>query len=196
MDNSNFFIPRFGKRNSFIEKKLTKVYFQRKINPEDLPNFKKALKTFFTDYSKYFQTTFENNKIVIGKKYDNNPKTNMRISLTETGNQKLRTKKQIKRQTVKRPGVSRADSLNRSRYLYDEKRKSFEDSILKPGQRFIDDKEIDKLFNLYKEIRRVNRNRSNNFINIKDLKEYKELKNDYMLIQNQMKAFLKCIQPL
>lgn len=191
MDNSNFFIPRFGKRNSFIEKKLTKVYFQRKINPEDLPNFKKALKTFFTDYSKYFQTTFENNKIVIGKKYDNNPKTNMRISLTETGNQKLRTKKQIKRQTVKRPGVSRADSLNRSRYLYDEKRKSFEDSILKPGQRFIDDKEIDKLFNLYKEIRRVNRNRSNNFINIKDLKEYKELKNDYMFNTKSNESFFK-----
>ena len=56
MDNSNFFLPRFGKRNSFIEKQLKKVYFQRKINPEDFPNFKKTLKTFFTDYSQYFQS--------------------------------------------------------------------------------------------------------------------------------------------
>lgn len=191
MDNSNFFLPRFGKRNSFIEKQLKKVYFQRKINPEDFPNFKKTLKTFFTDYSQYFQTSFENNKIIIGKKYDNNPKTNMRISLTEAGNQKLKTKKYIKRQTMKRQGASRSDSLNRSRYLYEEKRKSFEDSILKPGQRFIDDKEIDKLFNLYKEIRRVNRNRSNNFINIKDLKEYKELKSDYMFNTKSSDNFFK-----
>ena len=177
----NFFLPRFGKKSTHREKRMEKVYFQRKINPEELPNFKKMLKTFFTDYSKYFQTSFENNRIIVGKKYDNNQKNNMRISLTESGNQKLKTKKYIKRPTMKRNGVSRADSLNRSRYMYEDKRKSFEDSILKPGQKFIDDKEIEKLFNLYKEVRRVNKNKSSNFVNIKELKEYKELKNDFNL---------------
>ena len=178
MDNSNFFLPKFGKRNSHLENKMQKVYFQRKINLEDLPNYKKVLKTFFTDYTRYFETSFDNNRIIVGKKYDNYHKTNTPISLTESANQKMKTKKTLKRQT-KRPGVSRADSLNRSKYLYEERRKSFEDSLLKPGQRFIEDKEIDKLFSLFKEIRRVNRNRSNNFVNIKDLKEYRELKNDY-----------------
>jgi hypothetical protein len=47
----NFFLPRFGKKSTHREKRMEKVYFQRKINPEELPNFKKMLKTFFTDYS-------------------------------------------------------------------------------------------------------------------------------------------------
>ena len=75
----NFFLPRFGKKSTHREKRMEKVYFQRKINPEELPNFKKMLKTFFTDYSQYFQTSFENNRIIVGKKYDNNQKKNMSI---------------------------------------------------------------------------------------------------------------------
>ena len=52
----------------------------------------------------------------------------------------------MKRPTLKRPMMSRADSMNRSKLFNDEKRKSFEENILKPGQRFIEDKEVDKLF--------------------------------------------------
>ena len=177
MDNTNFFTSKFGKK-SMRERKLQKVYFQRKINTENYPKYKNVLKTFFNDCSKYFDTSFDENHIIVGKKYNLNQKLNIPISLTESGNQKLRNKKFFKKPTLRRTVMMRSDSINRSRITHDDKKKSFEENILKPGQRFIEDKEIDKLFNLYRELRRINKYRSNNFINMKELKELKESKNE------------------
>ena len=171
MDNPNYFMSKFGKK-TMREKKMQKIYFQRKINTENYPNYKNVLKTFFNDSSKYFDTSFDENHIIVGKKYNLNQKLNIPISLTESGNLKLKNKKYIKRPTMKRSGMIRSDSMNRSRITHDDiKKKSFEENSLKPGQRFIEDKEIDKLFNLYRELRIINKNRSNNFVNMKELKE-------------------------
>ena len=158
--------------------KSHKVYFQRKINIQNHPLIQKNLKTFFEDYSKYFETSYDNNKIIVGKKYNKNGRSKNRISMTEIGSPKSKLKRLLKRPTMKRPMLMKSDSLNRSRFTYDDKKKSYEESNLKPGQRYIDDKEIDKLFNLFRKLRRKNKNRGNNFENVEELKEFKEFKNE------------------
>ena len=192
MEAQNFFRSRFGKKNT-LDRKICKVYFQRKIKTENYPNIQKKLNTFFNDYSKYFDTSFEENHIIVGKKYDNIQKKNIPLSLTESGVIKSKNKRLMKRPTLKRPMMSRADSMNRSKLFNDEKRKSFEENILKPGQRFIEDKEVDKLFNLYRELRKINKNRSNNFISLKELKELKEAKekNEKNFINKSTDNFFK-----
>ena len=176
MENHNFFSSRFAKKTT-REKKTQKVYFQRKIKTENYPVLQKNLNTFFNDYSKYFETSFEDNHIVFGKKKSNFRK-NSQLGLTDMGSPKSKTKRNIKRPTIRRQVLLRNDSINRSKFTYEDKRKSFEENNLKPGQRFIDDKEIEKLFNLFKELRKINKNRTSHFMNIKDLKELKEAKNE------------------
>ena len=64
------------------------------------------------------------------------------------------------------------DQINQ--LITEEKKKVFtneEENKLKPGQRFIEDKEVENLFNLYKEVRRINKNRNNNFVTLKELNE-------------------------
>ena len=173
MDNQNFFSSSFGKKTK-KDKKLQKVYFQRKINTQNYPILQNKLKTFFNDYSKYFETSFDENHIIVGKKYETNQRNHSPLALSDSMNQKTKTKRLLKRPTIKRQVNSRTDSINRSRLYNDEKRKSFEENNLKPGQRFIEDKEIEKIFGLYKELRQINKNRSNNFMNIKELQEKKD----------------------
>ena len=67
----------------------------------------------------------------------------------------------------------------------DDKRKSFEENNLKPGQRFIDDREIDKLFNLFRELRKINKDRNCHFINMQELKEIKEAQNERSYFNNK-----------
>ena len=158
--------------------KSHKVYFQRKINIQNHPLIQKNLKTFFFFFSKYFETSYDNNKIIVGKKYNKNDSSKNRISMTEIGSPKSKLKRLLKRPTMKRPMLMKSDSLNRSRFTYDDKKKSYEESNLKPGQRYIDDKEIDKLFNLFRKLRRKNKNGIDNGENMEELKELKEFRND------------------
>ena len=171
---TNFFTGKFKKNNLRVPN-IRKVYFQRKIKTEEYPSLQKNLKTFFNDYSKYFDTSFEENHIIVGKKYNSNHKSNLLMSSNDEVNTKFKGKRYAKRPTLKKNFWSKkSDSINRSKF--DDKRASFEDkeNNLKPNQRFIDDKEIDKLFNLFRELRKINKNRSHNFMNLKELKEAKE----------------------
>ena len=186
MESQNFFTAHFGKKTQREKKTTQTVFFQRKINTENFPNLQKNLKTFFNDYSKYFQTTFEdNNRIIVGKKYSRNKRSNAKNSLTEAWSPKSKNKRLMKRPTIRRFVSMRSDSLNRSKMNNDDKRKSFEENNLKPGQRFIDDREIDKLFNLFRELRKINKDRNCHFINMQELKEIKEAQNERSYFNNK-----------
>ena len=117
MENNNFFSGKFLK-NSLREKQLKKVYFQKKINTEQYPSLQKNLKAFFNDYSKYFDTSFENNRIIVGKKYSSNHKLNSPVSSIDSNNNKFKGKKTImRRPTIKKPNwLRKSDSLNISKY--------------------------------------------------------------------------------
>ena len=172
---NNFFSGKFGKTKKISDhRKFQKVYFQRKINTENYPNLQKNLQTFFNDYSKYFETSFDNNHIIVGKKYDRSHKNNLPLVTNDITNQKFKNKKLMKRPTLKRPILLRkSDSFNISK-LDDKRSLDEKENNLKPGQRFIDDKEIERLFNLYRELRKINKNKCDNFINLKELKDSRE----------------------
>ena len=125
MESQNFFTAHFGKKTQREKKKTQTVFFQRKINTENFPNLQKNLKTFFNDYSKYFQTTFEdNNRIIVGKKYNRNKRSNAKNSLTEEWSPKSKNKRFMKRPTIRRFVSMRSDSLNRSKINNEDKKKS------------------------------------------------------------------------
>ena len=180
------------KDNNIKNKKIEKEYFLKKINLKNYPKLKKNLEIFFNDSKKYFDTSYENKYIIVGKK--NNIKNNKKLTtvLTESMNNKNKSKnfKLLRRMSLIKGSVLRAsnDSSNKSnsknsknsKNITEEKRKAFtnvEENALKPGQRFIDDKEVDKIFNLFKEVRRINNNKINNFVTLNELNETKSKNN-------------------
>ena len=159
-------------KDNLLNKKLPKEYFLKKINIEDYPKLKKNLQSFFDDSNKYFQTTYGDKRIIIGKKYNNHRKDTLYNSFSDKidSKKKNKSKKLYKRMTLKK-NFSLKSSIDKAT---EEKKKNytvFEENSLKQGQKFIDDKEVETLFNLYKEARKINKNRINKFVTVKDLKE-------------------------
>ena len=157
--------------------KIPKEYFLKKIKIEQHPILHNNLNIFFNDSKNYFQTSYEDKYIIIGKKYN-------KISRRKYINpydanfsvKKAKSKKTINRMSLKKPTILRSSNelTRRSKTLIEEKKKVFttyEENSLKQGQRFIDDKEVDEIFNLFKKVRKINRNRYNNFITIKELND-------------------------
>ena len=170
------------KDNYFFNQKIPKEYFLKKININKYPKMKNNLNTFFNDCNKYFETSYDDKYIIVGKKYNNNDNNQLINPFSENliNKNKNKNKKLFKRMTLKKPislKASNESSRNtKNKNILEEKKKAFtsvEESSLKQGQRFIDDKEIDNLFNLFKEVRRINKNKINNFITVRELSETK-----------------------
>jgi hypothetical protein len=157
----------------------------KKINIEDFPKMKKNLDIFFNDSKKYFDTSYEDKYIIIGKKSDKKNKKKLNASLKDSINSKIKSKNMniLRRMSLYKSNILKSsnDSSNKSnirssKIITEEKKKvfiNFEENALKPGQRFIDDKEVENLFNLYKEVRRINKDKTNNFVTVKELNESK-----------------------
>ena len=159
-------------KDNLYERKLPKEYFLKKINIDEYPKLKKNLKCFFDDSNKYFQTTYDDKRIIIGKKYNNYNKDTLYNSYSDKidSKKKNKSKRLFKRMTLKK-NFSLKSSIDKAA---EEKKKNytaFEENSLKQGQKFIDDKEVETLFNLYKEARKINKNRINKFVTVKDLRE-------------------------
>jgi len=176
--------------NNIKNIKIEKEYFLKKINIKNYPKLKKNLEIFFNDSKKYFNTSYENKYIIIGKK--NSIKNNKKLTtvLTESINNKNKSKnfKLLRRMSLMKGSVLRSSNdtsiksnSRNSKNITEVKKKGFsnvEENALKPGQRFIDDKEVDKIFNLFKEVRRINNNKINNFVTLKELNETKNKNNN------------------
>ena len=155
----------------------------KKINIEKYPKIKKSLNSFFNDVNKYFETSYDDKYLIIGNTHtgkktilfsgkNRNKKINRRISISKA-NLKLSNDSQNKSIIIQK-------SL--SRFLNEEKKRKYtsaDGNSLKPGQRFIEDKEIENIFNLYKELRNINKNKKNNFATLKELNESKNIFDSY-----------------
>ena len=143
---------------------IPREFMLKKINLNNYPKLKTKLNTFFNDINKYFETSFEDKYIIIGKKSKN---CKLGSSLDISGKNKNR--KIVRRMSIKAPNTmkSSADSLKLlSSNVTDDKNKNFtshDENILKPGQRFIEDKEIEQIFSIFKEVRKMNKSK-NDFI--------------------------------
>ena len=159
------------KENQVFKKTIPKEFMLKKINIEEYPKFKKNLNSFFNDINKYFETSYDDKFIIIGNKH----KHKNLIPFENAG--KNRIKKWLNRITFKSLLKASNDSqknltIFQNKGKHEDKKKniaSSEENSLKPGQRFVDDKEIENIFNLYKELRKINKNKNSKFITLKDL---------------------------
>ena len=69
MEKNNLLGVKF-KDNCLFKRKMPKEYFLKKINIEEFPKLKKNLISFFNDSNKYLQTSYDDKRIIIGKKYN------------------------------------------------------------------------------------------------------------------------------
>lgn len=167
------------KGNCFQNEKIPKEYLLKKININQHPKIKKHLNIFFNDINKYFETSYNDKYIIVGKKYKNNNNKNQLINPFSdilTNKSKNKNRKLFKRIDLKKSNKFNNDSSNNktNKSKSEEKKKNFtsvEENSLKHWQRFIEDKEIDNLFNLFKELRKINKNKINNYISLKELRK-------------------------
>lgn len=147
---------------------IPKEFMLKKIRLSEYPKLKTKLNTFFNDINKYFETSFEDKYIIVGKKSTNN---RLGSSLDISG--KSKNRKLARRMSIKASNIlkSSADSqsylINSQKLLNsnvtDDKKKNFtshDGSILKPGQRFINDNEIEQIFSIFKEVRNMNKSKN------------------------------------
>jgi len=161
---------------------IPKEFMLKKIQLSNYPKLKTKLNTFFTDIDKYFETSFEDKYIIVGKKSKN---SRLGSSLDASG--KSKNRKLVRRMSVKASNIMKS-STDSQKYLVnnqkllssnvteDNKRKNFtshDENILRPGQRFIDDSEIEQIFNIFKEVRKMNKSKNDSVKTQKELDKSK-----------------------
>jgi hypothetical protein len=185
MDDNKLKIDSNNK--NLFSKKVPKEYFVKKIDVKSYPKLRKNLDLFFNDINKYFETSYDNKYLIVGKKLKDSD-TKIKASCLENYKKKLFHKKATLKKShniLKTSNNSNKNSMSpkskkksnfSSRNITDEKRKNFtsvDETQLKLGQRFVDDKELDSIFNLFKELQRLNKNKNKDFLTFKELNEYK-----------------------
>lgn len=160
---------------------IPKEFMLKKIHLDDYPKLKAKLNIFFTDINKYFETSFGDKYIIVGKKSKN---SRLGSSLDTSG--KSKNRKLLRRMSVKSSNILKS-SVDSQRYLInsqkllisnvtDDKKKNFtsyDENILKPGQRFINDSEVEQIFSIFKEIRKMNNSKNDNANTQKELDKSK-----------------------
>ena len=173
--------PKIDSNNNLLfSKKIPKEYLVKKIDVKSYPKIRKNLDLFFNDINKYFETSYDNKYLILGKKLkDIDSKS--KASFLENHKKNL----SLKKSTLKKSYNSNKNSMSpksknksnfSSRNITDERRKNFssvDETQLKQGQRFVDDKELDNIFKLFKELQRFNKNRNKDFLTFKELSSYK-----------------------
>ena len=168
------------KDNYFFQNRGQKEYLLKKININEHPKIKKTLNTFFNDTNKYFEDSYDNKHIIVGKKYTSKNRKGIINPYDNINNKaKPKNKKLFKRMTLKNCASLKTENEKsykaQNKDAIKEEKNTLglytEESQLKPGQRFITDKEIDNIFSLFREVRRINKNKFNNFMTLKKLNE-------------------------
>lgn len=163
--------------NKNYSSNIPKEFMLKKISLSHYPKLKKNLNIFFTDINKYFDTSFEDKYIIVGKK-------SKKRKISTPG--KSKNRKLVRRKSVKEPNIlkSPADSqrylINNQKLLnsntVDVKKKNttnYNESILKPGQRIIEDNEIEEIFKAFKEVKKINKSKNDRIKTQKDLNKSK-----------------------
>ena len=163
------------KKNNYANK-TQREFFIKKIKIKNNPRLKRNLDLFFNDANKYFDTTYDNKILVMGKNFkDKRNKTTS--SFYENSKKKLFKKMSTlkKYNNLKNSGESdkKSGSIKSriSKNITEEKKKNLtvEENQLKMGQRFIDDKELESIFKAFKDLKKLNKDKIKDFITLKEL---------------------------
>ena len=184
------------------KKKTTNKYKFReltieKIKLQEKPDMKKYLKEFFQNPKKYFNNEFDNKQVILGKvktvmeKYE--------VPVPKKFQRRLNNRSKTRKYNLNNGTLSEQISL------FNDKRRVFKgtnDSTLKEGQRYINDREIENIFKSFQRVHEINKNKIKDFITTQELidsiyiyhddehnkKEKKNLKNKLITEENNLKG--------
>lgn len=150
------------------KEKDKKKFFLKKIRLTDFPDLKKIYKDFFNNSSNYLNGKYKNKYILIGKLHNKKEKDDLILK--------------IKNKMFKNKKISVISKITTENNSYIEKKNFIDNKInknstLKLGQQYIDDIELDDLFNKFKTVHKINKSKTTNFITLKDIIE-KKIKNN------------------
>ena len=157
--------------------KTQREFFIKKIKLKNNPKIKRNLDLFFNDKNKYFETTYDNKLLIMGKNFkDKRNKTTSSFSDSTKKNliKKMSTLKKynnLKNSSESDKKSSSVKSRTFSKNITEEKKKNFiaEENQLRMGKRFIDDKELESIFKAFKDLRKLNKHKIKDFITLKEL---------------------------
>ena len=164
-----------NKKKVFIDNK-TRLLLLKKIKLTKFPQLSQNLDDFFWNSEKYFQPIYEDHIIIVG---NNQNKTKPRILKRKI------TRKQSRKMIAQSLRISSdkkklADGKTDITSPRIEKKKGINKIVkeigLKKGQKYIDDLELEELFNKFKTVQKINRKKSNNFIMAKEYIDNKNYK--------------------
>ena len=140
----------------------------KKINLEEKPEYEKFLTTYFSDPTKYFLKDFKNSPIVVGKKY--NPNSRFKLQYSGKLNVKKKYKKPLVLQSINE--TKNKSSLEQSS-VEQVKQNVPKDNVLKVGQRYVDDVELNNIFTIFKNTQKANKNKYHNQLTINDIRKFR-----------------------
>ena len=140
-----------------------------KIKLEEKPEYKKFLHSYFNDPSKYFVKKFKDNPVIVGKKYNKNTSFQIKFDVRTSPKRKLK-KNFVNKTIVEHKKNSSSDKSSEEKNNNGDLQK---DNNLKPGQRYVDDLEINEIFTNFKNTQKANKNKITNNIKINDIRKFR-----------------------
>ena len=158
--------------NNYPEAKTQLIL--EKIKLEEKPEYKKFLQTYFNDPSKYFLRNFNDNPIVVGKKYNKNKSFKIQIEARNSPKRKMKKNNFLLKSDPKSKSSSDQSSSDQNKDKgFTQKESSINTNNLKSGQRYINDLELNEIFSNFKNAQKANKNKIYNFITINDIRKFR-----------------------
>jgi hypothetical protein len=168
---------------------MSKLLILKKIKLNKYPIFSKNLKEFFWNRDKYFQPKYKDHYIVIGNKDNTKSKKNSTIK-RKINRKQTRRNVTLTISTDKRNlNESRRCSINDNNRRKGSSIKNVKETELKVGQKYINDYELEELFNMFQKVQKMNRKKVDNFIMAK---EY--IDNNSLILRTKTSKFIPQIK--
>ena len=154
-----------NKRKVPIENK-TKLLLLRKIKLGKFPQLSKNLNDFFWNSEKYFEPRYKDHLIVVGNKQNyktRSPITKRRVNKRQTRKmliQSLHSSTDLKKKLIETKDDTSSSRTDKKRGIS----KNTKEGGLKNGQKYIDDFELEELFDMFKKVQKINKKKFNNFV--------------------------------
>ena len=174
----------------FSEDNKKRQLFVKKIKLSDFPDLSKKYNDFFNNDINYFNNKYKNNYIVVGKIQENKDKEEI---IAKMKNNKGKYKKYL----INSSKFSNSRMISEDSSAGEKKliNKYIKDTSLKIGQQYIDENNLEDLFNKFKTVKKINKSKTRNFITVKDLIENKikinSFKNHLKIENNEIRQFGK-----
>ena len=157
MEDNNNYLKKIN-----VSSSRSKLFLVKKIKLKKFPELSKNLKTFFWDRDKYFQQNYKNYYILVGNRQNKKTKTSI-------GNKRKIERRKTRRfmNMVFNPNEKKSNESKVNTSPNDKQRgipKNIKETGLKIGQKYINDFELEDLFNAFKTVQKLNKKRSNNFL--------------------------------